>query len=85
MQMYSDIENRVLTLAQMKGIACQDSQLEDFEEELQQQLTRRKKLCNQSDYEGRRSNNSEILDSVRSSKNYWQGFDLINMPKVTVN
>ena len=25
MQMYSDIENRMLTLAQMKGIACQDS------------------------------------------------------------
>ena len=85
-QMYTDIENRMINLAQCKGIAAgDDSSLEEFEEELQEQLTKRKKMCNQSDYDGRRSSNSEMLKSVRSSKNYWQGYDLINMPKTSMS
>ena len=34
-QMYTDIENRMISLAECKGIACEDTSLEDFEEELQ--------------------------------------------------
>ena len=83
--MYTDIENRMISLAECKGIACEDTSIEDFEEELQAQLTKREKMCNISDYDGRRSDNSEVLKSVRSSKNYWQGFDLINMPRATMS
>ena len=33
-QMYTDIENRMINLAQCKGIAGDDSSLEEFEDEL---------------------------------------------------
>ena len=33
-QMYTDIENRMISLAQCKGIAGEDSSLEEFEDEL---------------------------------------------------
>ena len=64
--MYTDIENRVLDLAACKGLAFEDSSMEEDERELNEMLDEEKKLRKDDDYDGRRSDNSELLRSVIS-------------------
>ena len=66
--MYTDIENRIIDLAICKGVACNDSSVEEEEKRIEEELEERRG----DGEEGRRSNNSELLHSVRSSKEYWQ-------------
>ena len=65
-QMYTDIENRLIDLATCKGIACEDTSVEESERAIEDALAER---INQDfhAHDGRRTENSEILHSVRSS------------------
>ena len=69
-QMYTDIENRMLDLALCKGIACDDTSLENSERDIEEMLERENAERRDS-YDGRRSSNSELLKSVRSSRDFW--------------
>ena len=66
MQMYTDIENELMELAIIKGIACDDSDVENSEREIEAELTLRRIAGNDS-HDGRRTDNSEKLHSIRSS------------------
>ena len=73
MQMYTDIENNLVELALCKGLACDDTSVEESERAIEEQLNKVKKIRPEDDdYDGRRSENSELLDSVRSSMDFWK-------------
>ena len=55
-----------MDLALVKGIACDNSDIEDSEREIEAALTLRQ-LEGTESHDGRRADNSEKLNSVRSS------------------
>ena len=71
MQMYTDIENRLIDLATMKGAAFEDDSMEEKEREIESDMEERG-INNVDNNYGRRSNNSELLGSVNSSQDFWQ-------------
>ena len=71
-QMYTDIENELMDLAACKGKAFEDSSIEESEREIDDAIEAEKVQRDDSEYDGRRSYNSELLDSIRSENDYWQ-------------
>ena len=76
-QMYTDIENDLMEIAEIKGIACDDSEIEMEEREIEAGLTLRRIEGTES-HDGRRSDNSEKLHSIRSSREFWQKIEAEN-------
>ena len=64
--MFSDIENDLVDLAAVKGLAFENSSMEESEREIFEQIDEEKALRGIDDYDGRRSQNSELLKSVQS-------------------
>ena len=60
----------MVDLAYIKSLALEDSSVEEYERELESELGQRGLLTLDDNY-GRRSDNSELLQSVRSSQDYW--------------
>ena len=74
-QMYQEIENRLIDLATIKGRAFDDSSMEEYERGVESDLEERG--MNQPDNNfGRKSENSERLGSIDSDKDYWQEFEV---------
>ena len=75
--MFDEIDRRAYDLAAIKGKALEDSEFEEEEREIDEMLDEEKKDRKQEDKSnyGRRSDNSELLKSVHSDKNYWQRID----------
>ena len=69
-QMFQDIENQMIDLALCKGLAFEDSSIEEFERGVDSDLEDRG-LNNPDCHFGRRSQNSELLGSVAASQDYW--------------
>ena len=74
MQMLQDIENQMIDLASLKRQAFDDSSIEENEREIESELGHLGLLDLDNNF-GRRSSNSELLESVRSSQDYWQRVD----------
>ena len=71
-QMFSDIENELVDLAAVKGIAFENSSIEESEREIFEQIDEEKAMRGDDLYDGRRSQNSELLKSIQSNHDYWQ-------------
>ena len=69
--MYTDIENRMIDIATCKGKALEDSSIEEYERAIESDMEERGVKKAENNF-GRRSDNSELLKSVRSSEDYWQ-------------
>ena len=52
-------------------MACDDSDIEDYEKIIERGLKVRREK-DEDTHDGRRSDNSELLHSVRSSKEFWE-------------
>lgn len=72
MDIFNEIEDQVVEFAAIKGMVC-DSSVEEFERFVQDDYKERG-LDTQECHFGRRSENSELHDSIHSSKDYWQEF-----------
>ena len=73
-QIYVDIENDLLDLPFKKGLACNNERIEISERGLIEDIEQIKKERRDRTYDGRRSDDSELLDSVRSSEDYWNDY-----------
>ena len=69
-QMYCDIENNMMDLAACKGIAYEDESMEEYERAIESDLEQRGYNNPDANF-GRRSQNSELLNSVHSSQDFW--------------
>lgn len=72
----NEVENKKVDLAYVKGIAAGDSSFEE-EERMHDNLRRlQSRLPNDDSIsDGKRSDNSELRVSVRSSQNYFMDFE----------
>ena len=67
-QFFKEIKKKQIDLAQCKGYGLSDSSIEESD----RQYTSIRREENDLDDDGRRSDNSEAVDSVRSSEDYWE-------------
>lgn len=65
------IEQNLVDLAACKGTAFSDSSMEEHERAVESDLEADGKNNENANF-GRRSNNSEALESVNSEEDYWQ-------------
>ena len=70
-KMYQDIENKMIDLAICKGKCFDDSSMEEMEHEVESDFEKRDLNKAEMNF-GRRSENSELHESIRSSHDYWQ-------------
>ena len=70
-QLYQDIENQLVDLAFCKGKAFSDSSMEEKERSIESSLDERG-LNNPNFNFGRQSTNSELLQSVKSSEDFFE-------------
>ena len=68
---YDEIEKDLLDMAYLKRAAFNDSSIEEMEREIISELSHRGLNTIEANF-GRRSENSEALNSVKSSQDYWQ-------------
>lgn len=71
LMMFTDIENKLIDMATIKGKCFEDSSMEEDEREVDSDLEQRGLLSPEHNF-GRRSDNSELHNSIRSSQDYWQ-------------
>jgi len=64
--MFTDVENQMIDIATLKRNALEDSSIEENEREIESELGHQGMLNLDNNF-GRRSENSELLQSVRSS------------------
>ena len=73
-QVYVDIDNDLLDLAFKKGMACNSERVEGEERGVLKEIEHTKRARQDRHYTGRRSSDSELLDSLRSSEDYWNEY-----------
>ena len=73
-QVYVDIDNDLLDLAFKKGMACNNERVEKEERGVLKEIEHTKRVRHDRHYTGRRSSDSELLDSVRSSEDFWNEY-----------
>lgn len=69
--MFLDIENKMIDMATLKGKCFEDSSMEEYEHEIESEIEKRGLNSAELNF-GRRSDNSELHNSIRSSHDYWQ-------------
>ena len=65
----------MLDIAFKKGIACNNERVEIEERGVLKEIENTKRVRHDRHYTGRRSSDSELLDSVRSSEDYWNEYE----------
>ena len=73
-QVYVDIDNDLLDLAYTKGMACNNERVEEEERGVMKEIEHTKRVRHDRHYTGRRNSDPELLDSVRSSEDYWNEY-----------
>ena len=65
----------MLDIAFKKGIACNNERVEVEERGVMKEIEHTKNVRLDRHYTGRRSSDSELLDSLRSSEDYWNEYE----------
>jgi hypothetical protein len=71
LHLYDDLDSGKIDLAHVKGLAFEDSEFEEEERILNHMRNVKKQKDEDTSSDGRRSSNSELRVSVRSSYNYF--------------
>lgn len=72
-ELFKDIKGKKVDLAQCKGYGLSDSSIE--ESDRKHNNSRKKEHGYMDDEDGRRSENSEAVKSIRSSESYWEDLE----------